>query len=278
MGANGERRVTLVITDGVRPDAINPWTTPRLYTLGHDYTRAVNMHTIRPSATVAALTSLATGVSPARHRLLEPGLDFLSRLRGVRPVGSLLRRMNLDTAVVMQDVNPITRGVARAILAAAGVDRVVSGGNGASAIGATAREVRRHFALTVVYLPDCDEVGHREGWMSPPYMEKTREIDRAIGELIPLGPEELLVVVSDHGGGGVTERDHDEPHPLNDHIPLLLAGRHVRRRHVIALKTSILDVPPTLLRWLGCEIPDYFEGSPLDSAFIDDEVLGSVVC
>lgn len=34
----------------------------------------------------------------------------------------------------------------------------------------------------------------------------------------------LLVVVADHGGGGVIATEHHHPNPVNERIPLVLAG------------------------------------------------------
>ncbi len=69
------------------------------------------------------------------------------------------------------------------------------------------------------------------------------------------------------GGGGVEPTDHDAPHPDNDRIPLVIAGPGVRRYHSIARPVSLLDVPPTVLRWFGAEVPEAYEGAPLVEAF-----------
>lgn len=75
------RRVVLILVDGLRPDVVKPDLMPRLWALSREYTRADLARTIRPSVTVAALASLATGVRPDTHRLTEPGLGFLPALR-----------------------------------------------------------------------------------------------------------------------------------------------------------------------------------------------------
>jgi len=48
---------------------------PSLDALSRSYTTALRASTVRPSRTVAALASLATGVAPKTHGLIEPGLD-----------------------------------------------------------------------------------------------------------------------------------------------------------------------------------------------------------
>ncbi len=82
-----------------------------------------------------------------------------------------------------------------------------------------------------------------------------------------LSEHSLLIVMSDHGGGGESTHDHAEPHPVNDHIPLILAGPDVTRRHQLTRQVSLLDIPPTLLWWFGLEIPVCYEGRVLTQAF-----------
>ena len=76
-----------------------------------------------------------------------------------------------------------------------------------------------------------------------------------------------MIVLADHGGGGVSEHDHAEPHPINDHIPLILAGPDVTRRHQLTRGVSLLDVPPTILWWSGVAVPASYEGRVLSQAF-----------
>ena len=59
------RKVVLVVIDGLRPDAITPERMPVLSDMVNRGWRAPQAVTVRPSVTVAALTSLASGVAPA---------------------------------------------------------------------------------------------------------------------------------------------------------------------------------------------------------------------
>ena len=65
----------------------------------------------------------------------------------------------------------------------------------------------------------------------------------------------------------MSTHDHAEPHPINDHIPLILAGPDVTRRHQLTRQVSLLDIPPTLLWWFGLEVPVCYEGRVLRQAF-----------
>lgn len=263
------RRVVIVLTDGLRPDAISPTHMPSLDALSRAYTMALHAKTVRPSRTAAALTSLATGIAPSSHGLIEPGLAFLGKLISLRPLGRELERAALPSHIVAADMNPAERAILWALVSAAGIGKVTARGRRARDVAAAALAVAedQRNGVVFVYLNDADVAGHADGWMSPHYLAAAAELDVAIGALSSLADDSLLIVLADHGGGGVSEHDHAEPHPINDHIPLILAGPDVTRRHQLTRGVSLLDVPPTVLWWLGVDVPESYEGRVLAQAF-----------
>ncbi|HEV2670606.1 MAG TPA: alkaline phosphatase family protein [Gemmatimonadales bacterium] len=263
------RRVVLVLTDGLRPDAITPTDMPSLDSLARTYTTALRASTVRPSRTVAALASLATGVAPATHGLIEPGLGFLKRLPSLRPLARELTRGGIPSQVVTSELLRGERAVLWALTKAAGLSRYRSAGLRARDVARSALTVAlgQEDGLVFVYLNDCDQAGHAHGWMSPQYRAAAVEVDAAIGVLADLTEHALLIVMADHGGGGVSTHDHAEPHPTNDHIPLILAGPDVTRRHQLTRHISLLDIPPTVLWWFGLDVPVTYEGRALTQAF-----------
>jgi hypothetical protein len=266
-------RCVIVLVDGLRPDAVRPDTAPALSALADEYTWAEAATTVRPSVTVAALASLATGVGPATHGLLSPGTGFLSRLVALRPLARELSRRDIPAQVMAGTVGPLERSLAGTLIRGAGVSRFLPGGEHAEAVVEGSlpgiRLLRR--GLSLVYLADCDRAGHEFGWMSPAYFEALARVDRAMARLAELAEDSLLVVLSDHGGGGEQARGHDEPHPLNDRITLLLAGPEVAREHRITRPVSLLDIPPTVLAYFELPVPAGYEGRILDEAMIRRE-------
>ena len=262
------RRVILVLIDGLRPDAITPSVMPSLNAFAHNFTLALRATTVRPSTTVAALASLATGVGPANHRLVEPGLGFLGKLGTLRPVARELARGGVATDVVCGELARGAWPVAQALAAAAGVRRLVPGGRAPHESATTASQIllAGEEQAVFVYLPDCDRAGHAYGWMSPEYLEAAAAVDVAVARLTTWEDEALLILLADHGGGGVRPEDHDEPHPVNDRIPVIIGGLGATRRHQLTRPVSILDVPATLLWWFGRPIPPSYEGRPLAEA------------
>jgi arylsulfatase A-like enzyme len=70
-----------------------------------------------------------------------------------------------------------------------------------------------------------------------------------------------------HAPRSARPRRWPAPHPINDHIPLILAGPNVTRRRQLTQQVSLLDVPPTLLWWFGLDVPVCYEGRALTQAF-----------
>ena len=263
------RRVILILADGLRPDAISPGLTPWLDALSREYCLAPDAVTVRPSTTFAALASLVTGVAPTTHGFTSPGLGLVGRLQPMRTVARELSRHGVSTRVVTGETELPQRAMVTALGAAVGIPRI-------TCVGSTAREVAsaacreadsRRAGVTFVYLNDCDVAGHRDGWMSRSYLAAAAEVDDAVGALTILAGDSLVIVLADHGGGGVSADDHHEPHPTNDRIPLILAGPSVARRRRLDGPVSLLDVPPTLLHWLRVPVPASYQGRVLADAF-----------
>ena len=264
------RRVVIVLADGLRPDAISPTHMPSLDALSRAYTMALHAKTVRPSRTAAALTSLATGIAPSSHGLIEPGLAFLGKLMGLRPLGRELERAGLPSHVVTSEIMAVERAIVWALVSAAGIGTFTARGRSARDVAAAGLESARdqRSGVLFVYLNDADVAGHAHGWMSPQYLAAAAELDVAIGALSALADDSLMIVLADHGGGGVAAHDHAEPHPANDRIPLVLAGPDVTRHHQLTRAVSLLDVPPTVLWWSGVEVPPTYEGRVLSQAFM----------
>ena len=181
-----------------------------------------------------------------------------------------LARAGIASDVVTGELGPAALPIAWTLASTAGVRRLVAKGSRARDTAAAAHRLlsQPEERLLFVYLPDCDRAGHAYGWMSDPYLAAAAEVDAAVGTLAGWTDEAVLIVTADHGGGGVRANEHDEPHPVNDHIPLVVAGPGVTRRHQLTRAISLLDVPATVLWWFGVPLPDSYEGRPLLDAFV----------
>lgn len=270
-------KVVLVILDGLRPDAVRPDVMPALSFFSGLHWSAAHAITISPSVTVAAITSLATGVSPETHRLVEPGIRTVGMFAGLTLLPAHLRKHGKRVGIVMSDIPLPQLILARALLGVAGITDITPGGTRPVEVAERAvREVtRKGSGLTVVYLNECDRAGHAEGWMSPWYLSEAARLDDAVAKLIPLADREdtLVIIVADHGGGGLVPHDHEGDHPLNLRIPLVMAGSGVRERTRSQTPAHLLDVPATIIARLGLPVPSNYQGRVLAEAFEIPEVV-----
>jgi predicted AlkP superfamily pyrophosphatase or phosphodiesterase len=271
------QKVVLAVIDGLRPDAITPERMPTLHGLLRRGWQAAKANTIRPSVTVAALTSLATGVSPEKHGLSSASLQSLGKVQGLKPLPLELRRLGVETSVVTTQLSGSARWLTGALLRLGGVTRLVPA---PPAPGILIEVALRHMErnsnpeLVVVYLNDADVAGHAWGWMSPAYLQAAKAIDRALVpfERLLEDPDTLVVLTADHGGGGVLPQDHDHPHPVNDSIPIGMLGGRVMPGLISSEPARLLDIPPTVMHGFGGTAPAEYEGRVLHEAFMTELV------
>jgi phosphopentomutase len=177
----------------------------------------------------------------------------------------------VETTVVTPELPGPVRYLAGALLRLGGVARLAASSSEPNRLLDTALHTVGKAAgpaFVVAYLNDADLAGHAWGWMSPAYLQAANGIDRCLTGLMSLvsSPEHLVIITADHGGGGVLERDHDHPHPVNEAIPLLLLGGRVLPGFGHD-QARLLDVPPTVLHHFGLRAPPAYEGRVLEEAF-----------
>lgn len=176
-------------------------------------------HSVFPSTTAAALTSILTGVHPGEHGLV--GYRVLDRDRGV--LVNLLSGWESDgiDPAVWQPVPTVFERAGeqgRPVFAVGVAAYAGSGFSGATLRGAqfvaaatpadrvaAAYELaeRHPGALVYCYLPEADKAGHRHGVASHQWVSALEDIDAALSSRVPPGVG--VLVTSDHGMVDVPE-------------------------------------------------------------------------
>lgn len=268
---SGISRVIVVILDGLRADAIPLFPLPSLRKLATGGAYTLAGRTVQPSITPAALASLLTGVAPRVHGV-ESDRIAISRPRGpLLPLPELLRRHDLPVRAFRGALPPLTRGVATRVIARLGIDVTFQGQGADEILDAALPSLEAHEpGVTILHWLDADRAGHARGWGSTEYVTAARRLDSTIGRMAgTLGvaddPSTLLIAFADHGGGGVTARDHNSTHPLDTTIPIILAGGQVIPQ-VLGYGASLLDIPATVAWALGIQRPALWTGRPLTEA------------
>ncbi len=263
-------RVVVVSIEGLRADAIathGPVTLTRLAAEGADLLAT----TVLPTLTVPAHLSMWSGVSPARHGVLNDTLRFTPEMASLNPVFKRSRARGFGAAAFLSDEGPLSGfGDLLSCRLAFGLDSL-------ALVPPTARDAvdsalptlsDSALDLLFLHLPDPDPAGHRWGFTSSEYGNAVRTVDAALADLVDaLDPATtLLLVTAPHGGGGAFgDRLHGSSHPADLEIPLILWGAGVHPGTVGS--GTLLDVAPTALWALGMAPPREYEGRVLLEAF-----------
>jgi arylsulfatase A-like enzyme len=265
---SGVSRVIVVVLDGLRPDAIGYFGLATIAELMTSGAWTFDATTVTPSVTVAAMTSLLTGVSPDTHGLKGDRVFIPRSAAALVAIPETLAYARYDSWGFIHRLPVIFRGVASRVARRLGFRRLCVDGATASDILEAATPVlcEQTRGLFVLHWPDADAAGHRSGWMSVEYGEACRDMDAVLDRLITLADDgrTMFVLLADHGGGGIKYNDHESDHPADMTIPLVFWGAGVTPTWLT--NASLLDVPPTILAALGVASSENFEGRVLSEA------------
>ncbi len=243
-GRNADRHleapyVVMVSFDGFRHDYLDVVETPAFDRVVGRGARAVSLIPVFPTKTFPNHYTLATGMYPARHGLVDN--IFWDPERGERY--SMRDREAVEDGTWYGGepiwVTAETQGMVSAAYFWVGTEADVSGVRPTrwhrydSSVPNEARvdsvlawlrlPARERPHLILLYFSDTDWQGHEHGPESPQVREAVRTVDRALGRLLdgldrlPHGDEVHLVLVSDHG---MAEGDPEKTYVLSEHADL----------------------------------------------------------
>lgn len=262
-------QVILCVIDGLRPDALMQASVPVIRQLMAEGAYTLEARAVVPSISLPCHVSMLCGAMPARHGTLsnvwsppEPPLPSLidvahaagkstASFYNWEELRDLSRPGSLDMAYFRELGDP--EGDGDLEVAAAAADYLAGHAP----------------ALAFVYLGALDEVGHRYGWMTAPYLRALGKADRALGmvrqglQAAGLLDSTAMFVMADHAGH---DHDHSAGTGLDLTIPWIACGAGIRRGHRIEVPVSLIDTAPTLAHLLGVPRPPEWEGQVIEEA------------
>jgi len=260
----GENPVTMILVDGLRPDALMQAAAPVMKSLIEHGAATLNARTVVPSVTLPCITSIFLGVPPETHNTIgnfwnsadwqAPSLTELFHLAGGRTAAfynweqlrDISRPGSLEVAVCLNHAESpdLPLGKSDTLVTDSAISFISS----------------NHFDFTFVYLGCTDAAGHRHGWMSADYLRALENIDRCIGRLVQsLPPKSIVVIASDHGGHDHTHGSEGKTDMI---VPLIFHGEGVESGSLPA-PVSVLDIAPTIASFAGLETPKEWVGKNL---------------
>lgn len=219
-------------------------------------------HSVFPSTTAAALTSVLTGAWPGEHGLV--GYRVLDRSRDVlvnQLTGWESEGLDPATWQAMPTVFERARTEGRptfavgvAAYAHSGFTRATLRGADFVAASSPAERIETAYdlaerhpgSLVYCYLPEADKAGHRHGVASLEWVTALEEIDGALARRVPPGVG--VLVTSDHGMVDVPSARQ-----------VVLEAEHLREVHAIGGEPRMLhvyldpesDADDVAARWSG---------------------------
>ncbi len=252
-------KVLLILADGMRPDSLTNLPAAKRMMGKAAYT--MKGTTVMPSVTLPCHMSLFHSVEPGRH-----GTTSNTYMPQVRPIAGLCDVLNKNgkKCGFFYDWEEL-RDLAKP--GSLDISRFYRGGTRGYAKTAQRltddaidyiREDDPDF--TFLYLCYPDGAGHKEGFMSEPYMEAVRFCWEQIERITDTLTEDYVVfITADHGGH---DRSHGADIPEDMTIPLFILGQGFAPGSDIG-NANIMDIAPTVAEILGITPDAEWEGKSL---------------
>jgi predicted AlkP superfamily pyrophosphatase or phosphodiesterase len=271
-------RVAIVSIDGLRPDVALRADMPHLRALMVRGSFTFWAHTTDVAITLPSHTSMLTGVTPDKHGIHWNDNDAENRPEypQVPTLFQLAKKQGRTTACVAG------KSKFRVFAAPGALDwKFIKEASDDEVADAAVAIVREHQPeVLFVHFPDCDRVGHKDGWGTPRQIDAVSHADQALGRVLDALDQEhltdktLIIVSADHGGNG---RTHGGLDPRSQHIPWIAAGPGVKQNfdltRIQPLVVATYDTFATACFALSIPPPDHIDGKPVMAIFAQTELL-----
>ena len=263
-----DKKVLLISIDGLRPDALQR--SPYFSQLASMARYSMTAETIYPSVTLPAHTSMFHGVSPTLHGVTDN--DFTPKSSLGSGLTEVLVNAGRSCAMFYdwKTLEKLTRIPSQVKMTynsgsrkPAGMEKYQESAD-LSTAAAIEHITSSPTDFTFLYYGLTDEMGHTYAWMSDKY---TWAIDYVLANVLRVlevvGDEYVVIITSDHGGGGEKPKDHGSSAAEDMTIPLFIIGEGYEAGTLFDGDLSILDVAPTVTELLGVCPKSYWEGDSL---------------
>ena len=260
------KHAILFLVDGMRPDALQQAHTPFMDKLIASGASTLTARTVMPSITLPCITSLFMSTPPQEHGMTSniwnpdnvgTGLmDVVGRAGGKaasfynwEQLRDLSRPGALHTGIYLNNCHE-PEGAGDAELAQVAVEML--------------NDKPVDFAF--IYLGYTDAAGHDHGWMTDPYLQAIENADICIRKVVDSlrngsADDWLVAITSDHGGH---ETHHGTDMDVDMTTPIILHGDPaITPGTTLTGPVSIIDIAPTITRWLGLPAPSDWRGQAI---------------
>src|SRR4051812_15209801 len=268
--------VIIISADGLRPDVLLRARTPNVRGLIESGTFTLWARTVPQSITLPSHTSMLTGVSPERHRVLWNSDIPEPVYPKVPTIFEVAKGAGLTTAMVTGK----SKFISLARPGSIDWEKVQEATD--EEVGSRAAALLREHEpdLLVVHFPGADAAGHSKGWGTPEQIAAVETVARSVGVLLgaldeaKLADSTAIIFSADHGGAG---KSHGPNDPRSRHIPWIARGPGIRANYDLtrdpALTVNTEDTFATACWLLGIRPAGPIDGKPIEQILADRELL-----
>lgn len=268
-----EKKVILILVDGMRPDGLLQCGNPYLPVLLENSYVFLNSETVMPSVTLPCHMSLFHSVPPQRHGILTN-----TWVPQVRPVNGLFEVLKQNNKISTSFYNwEQLRDLGRPGTISSSTYFSISKHENSDLIltDIAINYIEKHEPdFIFLYLGITDAVGHEYGWMSHKYKEAISNALFCIEKTIQKTKDlYTYVITSDHGGH---DRSHGSDMSEDMKIPIIIHNKTLspsapHNTSIDADNTSIdmdmvpniIDIAPTIAYIMGISPDVDWEGKNL---------------
>ena len=252
--------IVLFVVDGLRSDGMVQAKTKHLDHLISEGAHTLSARTIVSSITLPCLTSLIYSIEPSAHQITTNSWRPLS----YPGLHEIIFQAGMKSAVFInwEQLRDLHQpGSVEALFCLKDDDTPGIESDWKLAELARSYLAEHHVDFAFIYFNQTDAAGHRDGWMSPPYLNTITNVDLCIGTSLKVLPKETLVIVTtDHGGKGY---NHGADTPEETTIPFIIKGPDIPKGYQIQRLVRIIDIAPTIISSLGIELPIEWAGKAI---------------
>ncbi len=224
--------------------------------------------TVFPPISAEAWGSLLLSVDPSTHRYTNDSIKVTSHdiTDSLPSIFRILHEKRPDMELCsISNWNPINIGIIEqidgVIKQTADSDREIT-----SKVVDYINNSKKD-GILFVHLDEMDETGHEHDYFSEKYMAHLPVIDGYVGEMLTAiensgkMQDSLIFILTDHGGGAEPKK-HGKKDIRDMGIFILMYGKGIAGE-VSTETVSIVDVVPTILRYIGEDVPQHMIGRSL---------------
>ncbi|MBO7275134.1 MAG: alkaline phosphatase family protein [Clostridia bacterium] len=251
------KKVILISIDGMRPDGLCACGNPYLAELEKTCASTYSSRSVFPSVTLPCHFSMTHSVTPQRHGILtntyvpqvRPVQGIFEKFKALGGVSAMYYGWEPLRDIALPDMLRYSRYIFWKMRESC--DTCLTD----EALVCLERDKPDFMFL---YLPDTDECGHADGWMSEQYVKTiSTAIDQVKRVISAFGDEYTVIIMADHGGH---DRSHGTEMPEDMTVPLFFRGKDFTPGE-IKEQLSLLNIAPTIAKVMGIEPDEDWEGT-----------------